>query len=74
MTIDQIFILILSPISIRLLAGKTKRLRTYGCIIGLLSQPFYHWSTFVNDQWGMFIVSIWYTYAFCVGIKNNWSK
>lgn len=71
MKFDQIIILIFSPIAIRLLASKEKKMRLIGCIFGLITQPFYHYSTFVNEQWGMFIVSIWFTYSYIAGIKNN---
>lgn len=71
MKIDQIIILILSPIAIRLLASNDRKLRLYGCIFGLVGQPFYHWSTYVNEQWGMFIVSLWFTYSYYKGLRNN---
>lgn len=34
--------------------------------------PFWLWATFHAEQWGIFAVSLWYTYAWCQGIYNYW--
>lgn len=69
--IQQFFILLCSGISIWAFAGiKYKRL---GFIFGLISQPFWFWSSFQTQQWGIFIVSIWFTINHIRGLYN-WRK
>ena len=46
--------------------------KKYACIFGLISQPFFLYTTYVNDQIGMFILSIMYTYVWYIGFKNIW--
>ena len=68
---DQLMIAILGGLAIYLVGRKDKYKR-YGYISGLLSQPFWLYSAFVNQQWGIFVLSIWYTYSWGNGIKNYW--
>lgn len=49
-----------------------KSWKRYACIFGLISQPFFLYTTYVNNQMGMFILSIFYTYIWFIGFKNNW--
>lgn len=51
---------------------KRKDWKKYACIFGLISQPFFLYTTYVNNQLGMFVLSIMYTYVWCIGFKNNW--
>lgn len=46
--------------------------KKYACIFGLISQPFFIYTTYVNNQMGMFILAIGYTYIWYIGFKNNW--
>ena len=46
--------------------------KKYACIFGLIGQPFWLYTTYNSEQWGMFILSLFYTYAWWLGIKNNW--
>lgn len=39
-----------------------------GFIIGFLGQPFWLYDTFKKKQWGMFVVSLFYTASFANGI------
>ena len=38
------------------------------------SQPFWYYTTWVNEQWGIFILSGFYTYAWLTGIYFHWIK
>lgn len=67
--IIQIVILILGAISIFLICIENR----YGYIIGILGQPFWLYITYHGGLWGMFLLSIWYTLSFGIGIyKNFW--
>lgn len=55
--ISQVAIVILGTSSIILLAKKNK----WGFVLGLAAQPFWYITAFVNQQWGVFLVSFVYT-------------
>lgn len=65
----QVAILILSGSSVWLI-GRKENWSKWGYLIGLLSQPFWIYTSYVNEQLGIFILGIWYTYAWCQGIWN----
>jgi len=66
--ISQIFIPICSGASVWALAGKKHKL---GFMLGLCGQPFWIYSTFTGELWGMFAVSLWFTYQNIRGILNH---
>ena len=67
--IIQTAILIFSCASIWAFAGtKYKRL---GFILGLCGQPFWIYTSFTADQWGVFLVSLWFTGNHIRGILNH---
>lgn len=73
MDLIQFFILIFSAISI-LLVCRTDKYKKYGYIFGLISQPFWFYSSYINHQYGMLILTVVYTYSWIVGIYNYWIK
>jgi hypothetical protein len=48
--------------------GRPEHWRRFGYILGLLSQPFWFYVAVRNGQWGIFIVSIFYTYTWAQGV------
>lgn len=68
--IAQIAILILSAAAIFLVGSPETILLGMG--IGLAAQPFWFWETLRNRQWGMFLLSVFYTAAYARGIFNYW--
>ena len=46
--------------------------RRFGCICGLIAQPFWYYETFTNGQWGIFCSSFFYTYSWARGFYNQW--
>jgi hypothetical protein len=54
--------------------GRREHWRRWGLIVGLMGQPFWFWSSWQHEQWGIFAVSVWYTYAWLQGIWNFWIK
>ena len=73
MDFSQIMILIFGCSAIWLVARK-EHWRKWGYIIGLLAQPFWFYSSIVNKQWGILILTIFYTYSWAMGIYNYWIK
>lgn len=69
-TIAQIGIAIFGITAIILVSKKNK----WGFVFGLLSQPFFFVTTLVNEQWGLFLLSIIYTFSWAFGIYEWFFK
>ena len=54
--------------------GRKEEWRRWGYILGLLGQPFWYYTTITNEQWGIFLMTIFYTYSWCQGVYNFWIK
>ena len=54
--------------------GRRERWKRWGYILGMCSQPFWVWTSYEHAQWGIFILTFWYTYAWGQGIYNFWIK
>jgi hypothetical protein len=48
--------------------------RKWAPLIGLLSQPFWIAWAWQTQAFGAGIISVWYTYCWIRGIRNNWFK
>lgn len=46
--------------------------RKYACLFGLAGQPFWFYSSFTTEQWGIFFLSFVYTLAWIKGFNNYW--
>jgi len=70
--LDQIGLLLFGAAAIYLVGlESTNPYQKYGYVVGLLSQPFWLYSTYREKLWGMFALSVFYTYAWFMGILNN---
>jgi nicotinamide riboside transporter PnuC len=69
-TISQIGIFVFGTSSILLIAKKNK----WGFILGMISQPFWYITAYMNDQWGIFFMNIAYTISWGIGIYEWWIK
>ncbi len=63
----QFMLVILGALTIYLITSGGKLIR-WGCIAGLLSEPFWFYTAIQNRQWGMVLLIIWYTIMFVRGI------
>lgn len=70
----QFFIAFFGLSSIFLLSSKNIKLLKYGFLCGLLAEPFWFASAWLNDQWGIIIVCVVYMGFYIRGLKNHWSK
>jgi nicotinamide riboside transporter PnuC len=68
--ISQIGIAFLGITSIILIARKNK----WGFVFGLLAQPFWYITSYINKQWGIFLLSFVYTISWCYGIYEWFFK
>jgi hypothetical protein len=48
-----------------------RRIIGYWC--GIFSQPMWYFTTLHAKQYGLFILSLWYTYRWIEGIRTHWS-
>lgn len=72
MTIDQLVIMICGALSAWLSQSPVRRTQRWACVFGLFAQPFWMYATFVAGQWGIFVLSFWYTASWARGIKTYW--
>jgi len=67
--ICQIFISIFGVLAIFLVARGNR----WGFVVGLVQQPFWYITTYLNQQWGIFFLSIVYTLTWVYGVYKNFS-
>lgn len=48
--------------------------RRWGCVVGLIGQPFWIYSAIVAHQWGIFALSIFYTMMWWRGVYHQWVR
>jgi len=70
--IEQIGIAFTGIIAIWLTQQRRETWKKYACFFGVAGQPFWFYSAYSTDQWGVFVLCIFYTYVWCLGVKNNW--
>ena len=70
--IDQIGIALTGVIAIWLTQQSNEEWKKYACLFGIAGQPFWFYSAYTAEQWGIFILCFFYTYSWAIGIKNNW--
>jgi hypothetical protein len=56
------------------LVGRKENWQRWGYVLGLCSQPFWFWTSWAHGQWGIFFLSLWYTYAWGQGFYNYWIR
>ena len=69
----QLAIGIMSGLAVWLISeDRNTRRQRWGWLIGLSAQPFWLYATWQSEQWGMFVLSIWYVYAWAKGVRRWW--
>lgn len=48
--------------------------KKYACIFGLVGQPFWFYSSWATEQWGVFVLCFFYTLAWLKGFKLHWMQ
>lgn len=71
---EQAFIALTGGIAIWLTQQKRQDWKRFACIFGIVGQPFWFYSAYKAEQWGIFVLTLFYTYSWLVGIRNNWFK
>lgn len=71
--VSQVVVLVSCIVGTWLLGRKESWMR-WGYIACFVAQPFWLYSTFVHQTWGMFALNFWTTYTWGQGIWNYWIK
>jgi len=71
MIINQIFLVFTGVIAIYLSQSGGKNVK-YACLFGLAGQPFWFYSAYTAEQWGIFILCFFYSFAWLKGLKIHW--
>ena len=69
---EQIIIAFTGVVAILLTQQSNDNFKRYACLFGIAGQPFWFYSAYQSEQWGIFILCFFYTYAWLLGVKNNW--
>jgi len=69
--IIQAMIFITGSVSIFLITRK-EHWNRWGHIVGLIGQPFWVYTMYQTEQWGILVLTSFYTYSWCQGIWYYW--
>jgi hypothetical protein len=72
--LEQIAIALTGIVAIWLTQQSNDSWKKYACLFGLAGQPFWFYSAYAAEQWGILVLTIFYTYSWYLGLKNNWLK
>lgn len=72
--IDQIVIGTCGLASVWLSQDKKENRRRYACFFGLTAQPFWFYSAYIAEQWGILFLCIPYTLGWVRGFYNHWVR
>lgn len=70
----QIVIAFTGMVAIYLTQQSRESLKKYAPVLGLIGQPFWYYTTLSNEQYGIFFLTLGYTYLWGMGFYNNWIK
>jgi hypothetical protein len=69
----QVMIMITGAGSISLVS-RVDKYKKWGFILGLIGQPFWLYTTYIDEQWGIFVMSFVYLYSWSLGVYNHFIK
>jgi len=69
---EQIAIAFFGVTAIFLSQSSNKNTVRYACLFGLAGQPFWFYSAYQAEQWGIFTLCVLYTVAWLKGVKVHW--
>jgi len=70
--IDQFFIGVFGLLSIFLVNDPRASVRRWAPIFGLCGQPFWFYSSWQAQQWGIFALAIAYSIGWWRGLRHQW--
>ena len=70
----QILLAFTGLVAIWLTQQKNDRIKKYAPVFGLIGQPLWYYTTLSNEQYGIFCLTLAYTYMWGMGFYNQWIK
>ena len=71
---EQFAIALTGILAVWLTQDQRHSVQKYACLFGLAGQPFWFYTTYQAEQWGIFILSFFYTFAWAKGFYLFWLK
>ena len=72
--IAQILIAFTGVTAIWITQQGNQNIKKYACLFGITGQPFWFYSAYQSEQWGIFLLCVFYSYAWGIGVYTNWIK
>ncbi len=72
--IEQFAIAATGVTAIFLTQSQSERARRYACLFGLTGQPFWIYAAWDAEQWGVLLLTAFYTVAWAKGVWQHWLK
>lgn len=72
--IEQVAIVFTGVTSIFLTQSRAAEARRYACLFGMAGQPFWVWSAWQAAQWGILVLTAFYTAAWAKGVWVHWLR
>lgn len=70
--IPQLAIMLTGVTAIALSQSASPRARRFACLFGLAGQPFWFWTAYEAQQWGILGMCCLYTWAWAKGVQTHW--
>lgn len=71
---EQIGIALCGVSAVWLSQDANEQCRRWAPLLGLAGQPFWFYSSFAAEQWGIFFLSFLYTWSWIKGVRTYWCK
>lgn len=70
--IIQVMIAVTGCLSLCLVTRENQKLNKWAPVVGLIGQPFWLYTSFIEGEWGIFILSVVYTLIWFDSLRKNW--
>lgn len=68
----DIYIAMTGIVAINFSQSSSSWKRKWACIFGLMGQPAWYYTAFMNEQYGILLLTFFYTYSWVKGVKLYW--
>lgn len=72
--LDQVALTILSSLAIWIAQDDRQHVRRWGSLFGLISQPFWFYTAYQSQAWGIFFMTLIYTLSWGRGVWRGWVR
>lgn len=72
--IAQVWLALFSVSAVGLSQARNSHVRRWACVLGLISQPAWFYSTWSAGQWGIFALCFVYAFLWARGFVNFWMR